>query len=121
MSTTSRQVGRWTLVAVAVVLGAHNPTAATSSSNELLEPQTVTFTVEAASFADGSQGCWQGPFYCGGAYYDETPGNWGDAQVRPGTDVDLWYDDGEIVIGGLDGCGDLRRRWTGLLSGTVLL
>ena len=103
MSTTSRQVGRWTLVAAAVVLGAHNPTAARTSSNELLEPQTVAFTVEAASFADGGQGCWQGPFYCGGAFYDETPGNWGDAHVRPGTDVDLWYDDGGIVIGGLDG------------------
>lgn len=64
---------------------------------------TVGFTVEAATFADGGQGCWQGPFYCGGGYYDETPGNWGDAQVRPGTDVDLWYDDGGIVIGGLDG------------------
>ena len=65
--------------------------------------QTVAFTVEAASFAEGGQGCWQGPFYCGGSFYDETPGNWGDAQVRPGTDVDLWYDDGGIVIGGLDG------------------
>ena len=65
--------------------------------------EPVSFTVEGASFADGGQGCWQGPFYCGGAYYDETPGNWGDAQVRPGTDVDLWYDDGGIVIGGLDG------------------
>ena len=64
---------------------------------------TVAFTVEAVSFANGGQGCWQGPFYCGGGYYDETPGNWGDAQVRPGTDVDLWYDDGGIVIGGLDG------------------
>ena len=63
----------------------------------------VAFTVEAHTFAAGGQGCWQGPFYCGGAYYDETPGNWGDAQVRPGTDVDLWYDDGGIVIGGLDG------------------
>jgi hypothetical protein len=63
----------------------------------------VSFTVEGASFASGGQGCWQGPFYCGGGYYDETPGNWGDAQVRPGTDVDLWYDDGGIVIGGLDG------------------
>jgi len=64
---------------------------------------SVRFTVEADTFAEGGQGCWQGPFYCGGGYYDETPGNWGDAQVRPGTDVDLWYDDGGIVIGGLDG------------------
>lgn len=63
----------------------------------------VSFTVEADTFAEGGQGCWQGPFYCGGGYYDETPGNWGDARVRPGTDVDLWYDDGGIVIGGLDG------------------
>jgi hypothetical protein len=63
----------------------------------------VSFTVEATTFAEGGQGCWQGPFYCGGGFYDETPGNWGDAQVRPGTDVDLWYDDGGIVIGGLDG------------------
>jgi probable HAF family extracellular repeat protein len=67
-------------------------------------PQTIVFTVEPQTFAVGGQGCWQGPFPpCGGAYYDETPGNWGDAQVRPGTDVDLWYDDGGIVIGGLDG------------------
>jgi len=64
---------------------------------------TARFTVEAETFAGGGQGCWQGPFYCGGAYHDETPGNWGDAQVRPDTDVDLWYDDGGIVIGGLDG------------------
>jgi hypothetical protein len=63
----------------------------------------VGFTVEAHTFAEGGQGCWNGPFYCGGGYYDETPGNWGNAQVRPGTDVDLWYDDGGIVIGGLDG------------------
>ena len=66
-------------------------------------PNTVRFTVEAADFAADGQGCWRGPFDCGGGYYDETPGNWGDAQVRPGTDVDLWYDDGGIVIGGLDG------------------
>ena len=66
-------------------------------------PNPVGFTVEARDFATGGQGCWEGPFQCGGAYYDETPGNWGDAQVRPGTDVDLWYDDGGIVIGGLDG------------------
>jgi hypothetical protein len=59
----------------------------------------VGFTVEADAFADGGQGCWQGPFYCGGGYFDETLGNWGDAQVRPGTDVDLWFDDGRIVIG----------------------
>ena len=63
----------------------------------------VAFTVMAQDFAGGGNGCWEGPFQCGGAYYDETPGNWGDAQVRPGTDVDLWYDDGGIVIGGLDG------------------
>ena len=62
-----------------------------------------SFTVQAHTFGAGGQGCWQGPFYCGGAYFDETPGNWGDAQVRPGTDVDLWYDDDGIVIGGLDG------------------
>ncbi len=66
-------------------------------------PGPVGFTVQADSFAGGAQGCWPGPFDCGGGYYDETPGNWGDAQVRPGTDVDLWYDDGGIVIGGLDG------------------
>ena len=66
-------------------------------------PNPVEFTVEARDFASGGQGCWEGPFQCGGGYYDETPGNWGDAQVRPGTDVDLWYDDGGIVIGGLDG------------------
>jgi hypothetical protein len=66
-------------------------------------PAPLGFTVDADSFAGGAQGCWPGPFQCGGGYYDETPGNWGDAQVRPGTDVDLWYDDGGIVIGGLDG------------------
>jgi hypothetical protein len=65
--------------------------------------ESAGFRVEADAFADGGQGCWQGPFYCGGGYYDETPGNWGDAQVRPAADVDLWYDDGGIVIGGLDG------------------
>jgi carbohydrate binding protein with CBM6 domain len=64
---------------------------------------SIEFTVEATSFRAGGQGCGEGPFQCGGGYYDETPGNWGDAQVRPGTDVDLWYDDGGIVIGGLDG------------------
>ena len=73
-------------------------------------PDLVAFTVEATTFAEGGQGCWQGPFYCGGGYYDETPGNWGDAQVRPGTDVDLWYDDGGIVIGGLDGLEWLAFR-----------
>ncbi len=78
-----------------------------TAMNGVIDPsvftQAVSFTVEASVFGDGGQGCWQGPFYCGGGYYDETPGNWGDAQVRPGTDVDLWYDDGGIVIGGLDG------------------
>ena len=72
----------------------------------LLTPRvtsTVAFTVEAQTFAGGGQGCWQGPFFCGGAYHDETPGNWGDAHVRPHTDIDLWYDDGGIVIGALDG------------------
>lgn len=63
----------------------------------------MAFTVEPQTFAEGGRGCWQGPFDCGGGYYDETAGNWGDAQVRPFTDVDLWYDDGGIVIGGLDG------------------
>ena len=63
----------------------------------------VAFTLAAENFAGGGQGCWEGPFQCGGGHYDETPGNWGDAQVRPGTDVDLWYDDGGIVIGSLDG------------------
>jgi probable HAF family extracellular repeat protein len=66
----------------------------------IAEPSLI---VDAVSFAEGGQGCWQGPFFCGGAYHDETPGNWGDAQIRPDTDVDLWYDDGGIVIGGLDG------------------
>ena len=103
MSITFRQVAPWTLVAVMVLSGAHDRTPTTASSTEPLEPPTVAFTVEAATFASGGQGCWEGPFYCGGAYYDETPGNWGDAQVRPGTDIDLWYDDGGIVIGGLDG------------------
>ena len=82
------------LVSVALVLCA---------SSGVFSQSTVAFTVEPETFADGGPGCWQGPFYCGGSYYDETPGNWGDAQVRPGTDVDLWYDDGGIVIGGLDG------------------
>ena len=63
----------------------------------------VGFTVAAETFTGGVNGCWEGPFQCGGGYYDETPGNWGDAQVRPGTDVDLRDDDGGIVIGGLDG------------------
>jgi Tol biopolymer transport system component len=103
MSTTVSQVGRWASVALAVLYGAYERSPIEASDGDLVQLQTVGFTVEAASFADGGQGCWQGPFYCGGAYYDETPGNWGDAQVRPGTDVDLWYDDGGIVIGGLDG------------------
>ena len=66
-------------------------------------PGEVSFALDAQGFAEGGQGCWNGPFYCGGGYYDETPGNWGDAHVRPGTDVNLWYADGGIVIGGLDG------------------
>ncbi len=75
----------------------------TLTGGEPVVQQPLGFTVEAGSFASGVQGCWEGPFQCGGGYYDETSGNWGDAQVRPGTDVDLWYDDGGIVIGGLDG------------------
>jgi hypothetical protein len=75
----------------------------TASSPSPPSPTLARFTVEADSFAGGGQGCWQGPFQCGGGYYDQTPGNWGNAQVRPGTNVDLWYDDGRIVIGGLDG------------------
>ena len=83
------------LVAAALVLCA--------SSGVRSQSPVVGFTVDAETFTGGVNGCWEGPFQCGGGYYDETPGNWGDAQVRPGTDVDLWYDDGGIVIGGLDG------------------
>jgi hypothetical protein len=83
--------------------GGFQPFVLTTSMEDAPGQQPVGFTVEADAFADGGQGCWQGPFYCGGGYYDETSGNWGDAQVRPETDVDLWYDDGGIVIGGLDG------------------
>ena len=74
-----------------------------ASSGLSSQSPSVRFTVEAETFTGGGNGCWPGPFQCGGGYYDETAGNWGDAQVRPGTDVDLWYDDGGIVIGGLDG------------------
>jgi Carbohydrate binding module (family 6) len=83
------------LIAVALVLCA--------SSGVSSQSPAVSFTVAAETFTGGVNGCWEGPFQCGGGYYDETPGNWGDAQVRPGTDVDLWHDDGGIVIGGLDG------------------
>ncbi|MBA2304741.1 MAG: carbohydrate-binding protein [Acidobacteria bacterium] len=75
----------------------------TLTGGEPFVQQPVSFAVAAENFAEGGQGCWEGPFQCGGGYHDETTGNWGDAQVRPGTDVDLWYDDGGIVIGGLDG------------------
>jgi hypothetical protein len=91
-----------------VVLDTNGSTGAVGNLDHLRltasPPETPpSFTVAAESFAGGGQGCWQGPFQCGGGHYDQTAGNWGDAQVRPGTDVDLWYDDGGIVIGGLDG------------------
>ena len=104
--TTTRQVFMLSagfMVLTATLTRIHVLTAGAIQTTPERSLDHVSFTVEADSFADGGQGCWQGPFYCGGAYYDETPGNWGDAQVRPGTDVDLWYDDGGIVIGGLDG------------------
>jgi hypothetical protein len=70
MSITFRQVGPWTLVALTVLSGAQGQTPTQASSAQPGQTQTVALTVEATTFAEGGQGCWQGPFFCGGGYYD---------------------------------------------------
>ena len=56
---------------------------------------------DAVDYATGPQGCPGGPLDCGGAYYDKSPGNWGDYQVRT-DDIDLFNDDNGVVIGGTE-------------------
>jgi len=74
--------------------GYHNDIYSTFNSHVEIERDAV-------QYATGPRGCPGGPLDCGGAYYDRSPGNWGDYQART-DDVDLFDDDNGVVIGGTE-------------------